>query len=98
MPRKELEVPEWSGSVFVSVLTTAAHRDMSASRNGEDNITATARLMVASVVDAEGKPILTPEDIPALMEKSGLAYKRVLEAVLKINKLDEDDVADLEKN
>jgi len=54
-------------------------------RDGEDDTTVSLRLIVASVVDADGNRAYTDDDIPALQELSLLAMKALIAGIRSLN-------------
>ncbi len=81
-----VEVPEWGGSVRIIAVTPAILREVrsSAPKSGTDE-TFGYRLMVQSIVDEDGNPIFTKDDIAALEGKSEAAIKRVMESINELN-------------
>lgn len=104
LPTREVEVPEWGGTVRVRTMTAKdrdafdsaileAHQD---GRSAPENVR--ARYAAACIIDDKGKPIFTEEDIAALGAKSGAALSRVYEAISDLNKLSPADVEATAKN
>lgn len=100
---KEIQVPEWGGSVFVRSMS-AYERDAfeaeqfrlnEAGRRAEN---ARARMAAACVCDAEGGALFTAEDVEELGKKSAKALSRIFDAALALNGFTADDVEELEKN
>jgi hypothetical protein len=81
-----VEVPEWGGEVRIMAVTPAVLREVrnTAPKSGTDE-TFGYRLMVKSIVDENGNPIFTQEDVAALEGKSEAALKRVMEAINELN-------------
>lgn len=100
-----IEVPEWGGEVKVKALT-GAQRDRfeqnSVEGKGKDtkvNLTnIRARLVAASVVDDNNKPIFQDSDVKALGAKSAAALNRVFEVAQRLSGLTEEDVKELTEN
>jgi hypothetical protein len=100
-----IDVPEWNTMVRVRGLT-AAERDQFegeiVQRNGKDVRTNTknirARLVVLSVVDADGARLFTYHDIVALGEKSAKALDRIFSKAMELSGLRDEDVAELAEN
>lgn len=104
LPTKEVEVPEWGGSVLVRSIT-AKDRDefeqalvqaREAKRFAPENVR--ARYVAACVVGEDGKPLFTPKDVEALGAKSFAALDRVYQAAISLNALSDGDIEALEKN
>jgi hypothetical protein len=100
-----IDVPEWNTMVRVRGLT-AAERDQFegeiVQRNGKDVRTNTknirARLVVLSVVDADGARLFTYHDIATLGEKSAKALDRIFSKAMELSGLRDEDVAELAEN
>lgn len=86
-PREERITVEGE-SLIVREMGTAA--DAQAFRDGKD---ATYKFIVRCVFDAEGNPVFTDEDIPALKRASKLKMAPIISAVNRVMGFDlEDDV------
>jgi hypothetical protein len=57
-----------------------------------------ARLVVLTLVDADGKRVLGDEDADALGEKSAAVIARLFDVAQRVNALSADEVKALEKN
>lgn len=102
---EEVFVPEWNGSVYVKGLTarerdeyetavvTTRGKDVQVNRR---NIR--ARLVVMTVVDAEGNRLFGDTDLKALGEKSAAAIDRLFGVAQKLSGLSPEDEEDLAKN
>lgn len=96
-----VEVPEWGGSVLVSVMSGTARDAFEASlvEGGKANVTnARAKLLAACLVDEKGALLFGPDDIEALGRKSATALDRVVRVAQKLNRLTEADLGAAEKN
>lgn len=102
-PTRNVEVPEWGGTVIVRGLT-GAERDayeagmVQASPGGKvrtnmRNIR--ARLVAMACVDAEGARLFTDSDVEALGGKSAAAMERVFDVARKLSGLTDGDVEEL---
>lgn len=94
---KEVEVPEWSGSVFVRMLS-GFDRDAigeALDDNGRDKHF-TTRFVSLVLCDESGEPMFKDEaDVKALGKKSNAALLRVFNAGWKLNRLDPESVGEL---
>ena len=100
-----VEVEEWGGSVRVRTLT-GRERDrleadlLSSKKNGAainlDNVR--AKLVVATAIDEEGKPLFQPGAEEALGKKSGAALTKVATVAQRLAGLSTTDVEELRKN
>jgi len=102
--KKELvSVPEWGGHVYVRTIT-GAERDQFemgvAGRNGQASgmSNVRARLCAIAMVDADGKPVMSPAKVTALGKKSAIALGRVFDVATKLNGLSGEDVEELAGN
>ncbi len=95
LPRKEVLVPEWGGSVFVRTMSGSERDRFEAAhlRNPEKNFR--ARLAVLTVCDDKGSPLFNDADIETLGAKSSSALTRIFEAASKLNRLSKEDYEDL---
>jgi hypothetical protein len=108
LPREEVPVPEWGGSVFVRTMTgeekdafeesNFAEPDEKGNREFRlwDNYR--ARLVATVVCDEHGQRLFTVEDVPALAKKSSVALDRIMDAAKRLNAISKSDIDDLVKN
>jgi hypothetical protein len=91
-------VPEWNGSVRIRPVTAAeALRFAEDLKKNESE--AGLRMLAATAVDEQGKPLFTAEDVRKLSTKSLRAINRLQEASLILNGLrEEKKVAEAAKN
>lgn len=94
----DVDVPEWGGTVRVRALTGAERDRFEASIAGGkkpsyDNFR--SKLVVASVVDADGERLFTQADVQLLGKKSAAALNRVFEAAQRLSGLNDEDVDEL---
>jgi len=105
LPTVEMEVPEWGCWVRVRTLT-AGERD-----NFEAELTAVngrntrvnarnlrAKLVAATVVDEEGRPLFGLADVEALGQKSAKALDRIFTKAAELAGMKESDVQELAQN
>jgi hypothetical protein len=103
---KEVEVPEWGGSVFIRPVTLEEQGKLADLGAKHEKSSAAARirhctlaLLQWTVCDEDGKPFFTAEDLVGLMNKSSAsAFLRLQDAVLKYSGLTEESRRELEKN
>jgi hypothetical protein len=95
-------VPEWGGDIMVRTMTNKEREaldDWYLSKDGEKNLKGFRALLAASTVcDDTGALLFTPDDIPALEQKSFAAMQRVYQASAALNKLRAQDQEELVKN
>jgi hypothetical protein len=102
---KEVEVPEWGGTVLVKTMT-GVERDAfesSVVKGKGKNTTVNmanirAKLVAASIVDQDGQRLFDDQDVQALGKKSAAALDRVFAVAQKLSKISQDDVEELAKN
>ena len=89
--REYVDMPEWGGGVYVRALTAKAGLEMATqAEKVDEKYQAVARvgiLLTRTVIDENGEPIFTDEDISALMEKSRPAIDRLTAAAMRVNKM-----------
>lgn len=101
---ESVDVPEWGGHVLIRSLTARKRDAFEASvalQNGKQRMNwrdMRARLVALCLVDENGNRLFGDNDIATLSGKSGKALDRLFDACQKLNKMSDDDVADLEKN
>jgi len=101
---KEVEVPEWGGSVFIRPMTGSERDRYESDILGEDgksdvrNKSLREKLAVLSVCDESGATLFTEEDIQALSEKNSAPLDRIFDAAQKLNGITDDDIKILTKN
>ena len=86
--REYVDMPEWGGGVYVRALSAAAGLGMANRPEADEMDQATANigwLLVKTVVDENGQPIFTNDDIPALMGKSKAAIDRLMTVAMRVN-------------
>src|SRR2546430_406662 len=91
-PSEEVEVREWGGTVLVRGLDGKGRDEFFASltttRKGQqvlDNYNATAKLVARCIVDDDGQPVFTQNDVDALGGKSGAALDRVYSVAQRLS-------------
>ena len=101
MGLKEVEVPEWGGSVFLRVMSVGERdsyeNDWMVNKNtGVDNFR--SKFLQRVICDEKGKLLFTSEEINLLATKSARVITRVWEAAMKHNAITDSDVEELAKN
>lgn len=98
LPTQTVSVPEWNGDVTIRQLTVGQREEIAqAAKQQKPGVG--ALMVVLSVVDEQGKPLFTKQDMAKLQSKSYAAVDRIVEAVLKHNGMKGDEAIDeAEKN
>ena len=99
---EDVDVRGLGGTVRVAAVSAGARdafelalQDMP---EGERRKDFRARLLVMSCIDEDGKPLFTPEDIPALSALEAAAVDPVVEVAMRLNGLSQKDRDELEGN
>jgi hypothetical protein len=102
---KEVDVPEWGGSVFIRPLTIheqAKLADLGTKYEKSSVVdrmkNCTLRLVQWSVCDEQGNPLFESGDLEPLMNKAASAFLRLQDAILALSGLTEESRKELEKN
>ena len=101
---RDVEVPEWGGTVRVSMMTGSARDSYEAglyqSRKGDqenfENLR--ARYLSYCVVNDDGKLMFTAKDLIKLGTKSAFALDRVFSVASELNGTSEDGMEEVAKN
>jgi hypothetical protein len=99
---KEVNVPEWGGSVFVKGMTGAERDKFETSIVGLrgkqqtlDMQNVRAKLAALTICDEEGTLLFSEADVKALGVKSASALQRVFKVAQKLSALTPDDMEEL---
>lgn len=95
LKREAVDVPEWGGTVLISMMTGAGRDawEQSLIRDGKaDTSNIRAKLVAACAVDETGNLLFSPADVAALGAKSGTALERCATAAQRLNGLSDRDV------
>ena len=102
---KEMEVPEWGGSVFIRPLTIHEQAKLAdlGTKHEKSSVVdrmknCTMRLVQWSVCDERGGSMFEAADLEPLMAKSASAFLRLQDAILALSGLTEESRRELEKN
>ena len=95
----ELDVPEWGGTIRLQSLTGADANAIGA-MSQKDVFTSDAlvRLVIMSVVDAEGNKVFTDDNRDELNKRNAQVLIRIGQAALKLNGLSKEAIEDAAKN
>ena len=99
LPRELVEVPEWSGSVYVRTLSGTERDKFESSmvtKSEKPNLeNVRARFAVLTICDAEGKRLFTHADADKLGKKSAAALDRVFAVAQRLNGFSSSDQKEL---
>jgi hypothetical protein len=107
---REVDVPEWGGSVLLRALDGTGRDAWEASRTAQrTNLDGTveiaadlsnirAKLVVQSIVDEDGKRVFTDRDVAALGKKSALVLDRLFDITAEMSGIGPKSAADAEGN
>jgi hypothetical protein len=102
---QRVEIPLWGGYVLVRSLTTRERGRLEASireRKGvnvdENMALLRSRLVMLSVVDAQGKRLFEDRDIDFLEDRNAQAMDAICNVAMRISGFSKADVDDLTKN
>lgn len=106
LPKEEVPVPEWGGSVFVRTLRgeeLSRWQDMLSKQFDQNGKPRTiqkimATLVCLSVCDELGERLFTDSDVDAMDKKSAKVIQRLFDVAKRLSGLTDDAVKDLEKN
>ena len=101
---RDVEVPEWGGTVRVRVMS-GAQRDryeqmVEDQRSGKkvDVRGLTVALVILTLVDEEGKPLFTLADLDAVNAKNAAVINRLFRVAQELNALSEEEIEGLAGN
>lgn len=79
------EAEAWGGKVRFGTLSAGALMDFASKNEGPGKRTAGIRLIVDSLVDADGKRIGKPSHIEAFKTKNGAVLNRLCDVIMELN-------------
>lgn len=102
LPREQVEVPEWGGSVYVRTLTgterDSFEQSMQGKKNKIDLENVRARFAVLTICDEAGARLFNATDAEKLGSKSAAALDRVFAVAQRLNGFTQSDAEDLAGN
>lgn len=97
LPKMEVPVPEWGGSVFVRMLNFTERLALEAAIKAAER-DAVFTVIAATACDESGALLFTADDVEALKKKQPFAVVAVMLAARKLNRLSKEDIEDLQGN
>lgn len=102
---REVEVPEWGGTVLVRALSGTDRDAYEASlvqMRGNKSVpqlgNIRAKLVARAIVDEDGNRLFTDADIKVLGQKSAAALSRVFTVAAEMSGLNDADIEEIEGN
>jgi len=104
--RERVELGEPIGHCWIHAITEADRSDLEASvidpTTGEQNALGlrhfTARLLIASVCDDDGRPVFTADDVDAIRQLPSQFVRSMYEVARRLSGLDSQDIETLVGN
>lgn len=84
----EVDTPEWGGTVRLGSLTAGEMLTFIETSEGPAKANAGLRLIVRSLVDAEGNRLGTDKHLEAFKKKDAKVVNRLVKAILTLNGMD----------
>ena len=81
----EIDVPEWGGSIRVAALSAGEMIDFVDSNDGPAKRTSGIRLIIASLVDEDGKRVGKPEMMDKFKKRDSRVMGRIVDEIMKLN-------------
>ena len=100
--RVKVNIPEWGGDLYVRKMN-GMERDrweLMTARAVDKPLAANVRasLCAMTICNEKGKRLFTDNQMTALGAKSAIALNRIFEVSQRLNKLEDSDIEELEKN
>jgi hypothetical protein len=100
---KEVEIPEWDGTVFVREFTAEERDQMElaftrATKSGTAAANLRGNVAVTCLCDENGERIFTDADAAKLKQHSAAILDRIFDACLELSGMGKNSVEEAEKN
>lgn len=94
LPRESVEIPELGGSVLIRILTLKEVREIQkAQAISKEPLSIYPRLVAIGCVNEDGSPLFVGEDVKMIDDLPWAATDAIARAVLRINKMTEEESA-----
>lgn len=103
LPRQEVQIPEWEGSVWVRSLTVGERdqidSEFNAARNkGKTPDNLRARMIIKGCCDEQGQALFTEADLAEINKLPATVLEKIFDSILRINRIGAGAVEEAEKN
>lgn len=96
---KDVEVPEWGGTVRLRGLSAAERDNFEATlAQTQDLSNLRSRLVVLALIDEEGNRLFKDSEAKALGEKNALVVMRLFELVRELSGMSDEDLQEAQGN
>ncbi len=92
LPREEVYIAEWEGSVYVRALTGGERDELE--RMLSKGSAGRAAIVALCTIDADGNRLFSKDDIEKLAGKNGSALEKIVSAALRFNALTDEAFAE----
>lgn len=94
LPRESVPIPELGGDVLIRILTLKEVREIQKAQSvSKEPLSIYPRLVALGCVNDDGSPVFVGEDVKLIDELPWAATDAIAKAVLRINKMVEEESA-----
>ena len=90
LPREEVFVSEWNGSVYVRALSGAERDELE--RMLSKGAASRAAIVALCAVDASGERLFSADDVDALAKKNGRALEKIVTAAMRFAMISDEGI------
>lgn len=98
LPREEVPVPEWNGSVFIRLMTAGEHARLGVDFEAIPRDELMAYVLAKTLCDEAGRPLFDEGGVAVLSRKNKDVILRLYGVASRLNKMAAGDVEDAAKN
>jgi hypothetical protein len=95
---EEVDVPEWGGIVRLRPMSALEAIEYTEANKAGDKKHAAVRMAAVCVVDEDGNPAFTADQVAQLSKKSLAAFMRIQKVAMRINGLDEKETKEVKND